>query len=105
MASFEIKQQAIAGTLESSDVQVAISPSNNGIEIDLQSNVVKQYGKQIRKVITNTLETMGVTDAKLTVVDKGALDCTIIARTVAAVHRANGISENYNWEEMDSWNA
>jgi citrate lyase subunit gamma (acyl carrier protein) len=36
-------------------------------------------------------------------VDKGALDCTIKARTLTAVHRAAEM-ENYDWEEIDSWN-
>ena len=37
-------------------------------------------------------------------VDKGALDCTIQARTVTVVHRAAEV-ENYDWKEIDSWNA
>ncbi len=105
MKSYEIKKQAVAGTLESSDLQIVITANpGNGIEIDLQSSVEKQYGKRIRSVIHNTLENMGIKDAKLIVVDKGALDCTIIARTVAAVHRASEITSNYDWEEMDTWN-
>lgn len=105
MKSYEIKKQAVAGTLESSDLQILITANaGNGIEIDLQSSVEKQYGKRIRSVIHNTLENMGIKDAKLVVVDKGALDCTIIARTVAAVHRASEITSNYDWEEMDTWN-
>lgn len=106
MAIFEIKQQAIAGTVESSDIQIMIDKSDqSGIAIDLTSNVEKQYGRQIRKVITETLELLGIHDAKLTVVDKGALDCTIKARTIAAVHRASGIDKDYDWGEIDSWNA
>lgn len=105
MKSYEIKKQAVAGTLESSDLQILITANaGNGIEIDLQSSVEKQYGKRIRSVIHNTLENMGIKDAKLVVVDKGALDCTIIARTVAAVHRASEITSNYDWEEIDTWN-
>ncbi len=105
MKSYEIKKQAVAGTLESSDLQILITANaGNGIEIDLQSSVEKQYGRRIRSVIHNTLENMGIKDAKLVVVDKGALDCTIIARTVAAVHRASEITSNYDWEEIDTWN-
>lgn len=44
-----------------------------------------------------------VTAAKVEAVDKGALDCTIQARTIAAVHRAAGIDQ-YDWKEIDSWN-
>lgn len=105
MKKYEIKKQAVAGTLESSDLQIIIDNNDNkGIEINLKSSVEKQYGKRIRQVIEQTLAKMGVTDAKLTVVDKGALDCTISARTIAAVHRASGITSNYDWEEIDLWN-
>lgn len=105
MSNFEIKKQASAGTLESSDIHIIIDKNdNNGIEIELQSAVEKQYGKRIRQVIKNTLTEMGIMDAKIAATDKGALDCTIIARTMAAVHRSSEITTNYNWEEMDSWN-
>lgn len=55
----EIKTTAVAGTLESSDIQIMISKGSNGIEIDLESEVEKAYGDQIRKVITETLEKYG----------------------------------------------
>ena len=44
-----------------------------------------------------TLDRLHVTDAKVTVIDKGALDCTIKARVECAVYRANGITENLPW--------
>lgn len=105
MTGYEIKKQAIAGTLESSDIQVIIEKNDGGgIDIQLKSNVEKQYGRQIRQKIEETLKAMGIKDAKLNVVDRGALDCTIVARTMSAVHRASGIQENYQWKEIDSWN-
>ncbi len=104
MKSYEIKKQAIAGTLESSDIQIVITKNDGkGIEIDLQSSVEKQYGKRIRTVIHDTLVNIGIKDAKLVAVDKGALDCTIAARVIAAVHRAAEITSNYDWEEIDTW--
>jgi citrate lyase subunit gamma (acyl carrier protein) len=104
LKKYEIKKQATAGTLESSDLQIIITNNdNNGIDIDLKSSVEKQYGRRIRQVIEQTLDKMGITDAKLIVIDKGALDCTIVARTVGAVHRACDITSNYDWEEIDSW--
>lgn len=103
--TYEIKKQAIAGTLESSDVQIIIEANDGkGIEIELTSAVEKQYGRQIRQKIMDTLKAMDITDAKLNVTDKGALDCTIVARTMAAVHRACEINGNYNWEEIEQWN-
>lgn len=105
MSNYEIKKQAAAGTLESSDMQIIIDKNDNkGIEIDLQSSVEKQYGRKIRQLIEKTLVDMGINHAKCVVVDKGALDCTIVARTVAAVHRSSEITTNYNWEEIDTWN-
>ena len=46
----EIKKPAAAGTLESSDCMVTVEPGENGIELDLESAVIRQYGRQIRKV-------------------------------------------------------
>ena len=51
-----------------------------------------------------SLKELGVTSAEVIAVDKGALDCTIQARTVTVVHRAAEV-ENYDWKEIDSWNA
>ena len=45
-----------------------------------------------------TLERLEVSDAKVTVVDKGALDCTLKARVECAVFRSCGQSEaNIPW--------
>ena len=93
----EIKKPAVAGTLESSDCMVTVEPGTGGIELDLDSAVIRQYGKQIRKVIHETLDRLEVTDAKLTVVDKGALDCTIKARIECAVYRSNDIRDDLPW--------
>lgn len=75
----KIEKPAVAGTLESSDCQVAIEPGECGIEFELDSVVINQYGNQIRKVVFETLKNLGVNDVKIAVVDKGALDCTIKA--------------------------
>lgn len=100
----EIKRNAVAGTTESSDIMITLDPSEtNDISIALISNVEKQFGRRITEVITNTLQQAGITSAKVTAIDKGALDCTITARTITAVHRALDNS-TYNWKEMDSWN-
>lgn len=96
----EIKQTALAGTLESSDIQVTISQGNHGIEIDLDSSVEKLYGKQIRKVIIETIQAYGIENAKVKAVDKGALDCVIKARVMTAVQRALETSDEPNWEVL-----
>ena len=61
----------------------------------------KQYGKQIRKVIKETLEKLEIDNVKVVATDKGALDCTIKARMECAVYRACGIKEAYDWEVME----
>lgn len=96
----EIKETAVAGTLESSDIQIMVSEGTNGIAIDLQSDVEKQFGNQIRSVITETLNKLGVTDAKVKAVDKGALDCVVKARTIAAAQRATDTTDQPAWEVL-----
>ena len=82
---------ATAGTMESGDILVQIAPSESeGLSIELQSSVAYQFGDQIKKVITETLEGLGVTRAEVKATDKGALDCTIRARGTAAAVRATG---------------
>lgn len=96
----EIKKTAIAGTLESSDIQLTISKADDGITIDLQSDVKKVFGDQIEAVIKDTLKEMAVKAAKVKAVDKGALDCVIKARTVAAVQRAAETTDKPAWEVL-----
>lgn len=104
MKPIRIEKEAVAGTTESSDIQISLSTSNEGITIDLTSSVEKQYGRQIRSVIETTLKQMGIEQAKVVAVDSGALDCTIQARTMAAVFRSANMSEELNWEEIGKWN-
>lgn len=84
-------KDAFAGTLESGDIMIQISPSDTpGVSIDLDSTVAYQFGEQIRKVILETLEGLGVESAIVKATDKGALDCTIRARVTAAAVRSTG---------------
>ena len=68
---------------------VTIGPGE-GLHVNLQSSVAAQFGRQIKAVITETLEGLGVKDAQVEAIDKGALDCTIRARVTAAAVRATG---------------
>ena len=79
----------MAGTLESGDIVIQIAPGD-GLTIDLQSSVSAQFGRQIKAVITETLEGLGIENAYVKATDKGALDCTIRARVTAAAVRATG---------------
>ncbi|MBU5681686.1 citrate lyase acyl carrier protein [Blautia sp. MSJ-9] len=93
----EITKPAVAGTLESSDCQVMIEEGDGKVEFSLESSVINQYGNQIRKVALETLKNLGVDNAKVTMVDKGALDCTIKARIEAAVYRSVLQTEDLPW--------
>ena len=86
----EIVKRAAAGTMESSDVYVEISPGENGVEIELDSVVEKQFGAEIRRVAGEVLAELGVENAKLRLVDRGALDCVIRARVETAILRGRG---------------
>lgn len=96
--TMELKTNSTAGTMESSDIMIMLEPrTEGGIELELTSSVMQQFGKQIRKVILDTLQEYDVQNAKVEAVDKGALDCTVRARTVAAIYRAAQRSD-YRWE-------
>ncbi len=86
----EIVRRAAAGTLESSDVYVEIEPRDSGIELELDSVVIQQFGDDIRRVANEVLAEQGVTAAKLRLVDRGALDCVIRARVETAILRGKG---------------
>ena len=86
-----IVRHAHAGTLESSDVYVELAPRDEGIELELESAVLNQFGDEIRAAVLETLSEQGVDSAWVRLVDKGALDCVIRARVETAVQRAKGV--------------
>ena len=93
----EILKTAAAGTLESSDALVTVEPGD-GITLELSSSVMNQYGRQIKATVLETLERLQVKNAHVTVVDKGALDCTLKARVECAVFRSSDASAaNIPW--------
>ena len=93
----EIKKPAVAGTLESSDCQVTVEEGEGKIDFCLESSVINQYGNQIRRVVFDTLAKLGINNVRISVVDKGALDCTIRARVEGAVFRSIGQIDNLPW--------
>ena len=84
----ELKKAAMAGTVESSDAQVTVQPGSNGIKIKIENSIIHKYGRQIKAVVLETLTKLDVKNAKVSVVDKGALDCTLKARVEGAVYRS-----------------
>lgn len=81
---------AQAGTLESNDIMITVAPgaSGSGVIIELESIVLAQYGQAIKQTIAAVIAEQDVTDIYVKAVDRGALDCTIQARTLAALSRA-----------------
>lgn len=93
----EILKSAAAGTLESSDCMVTVEPGE-GISLDLTSSVMNQYGRQIKAAVLETLNRLDVKNANVTIVDKGALECTLKARVECAVFRScDASSANIPW--------
>ena len=83
----ELKHSAVAGTLESSDIMITVSPADD-IEVNLTSTVEAYYGNSICATIRTVLDELGVRGLGVDAVDHGALDCTIRARLTTAVRRA-----------------
>ena len=93
----EIKKPAVAGTLESSDCMVTVEAGDGKVDFTLDSAVAHQFGNEIRKVALETLENLGVDNVRISIVDKGALDCTIKARIEGAVYRSVDQYDNLPW--------
>ena len=84
----KINKPAKCGTLESNDIFIMLTPNDNGIVIELESVVEKQFGSHIECVIKEKLEELGITSVLVKAQDKGALDYTIKARVEGAVKRS-----------------
>ena len=96
----ELKKPAIAGTVESSDVMIAIQPNpGQGIDIQIQSDVMVMFGEAIEQTVREVLDEFDVKEAKVSVNDRGALDFAIRARMACAITRAAEVS--YDWSKTD----
>lgn len=89
----KIVKTALAGTLESSDLMVTISPGKGEREIKVKSKVSPQYLESILDTINEVLDEFKVTDAVLNVVDEGAFDFAIRARVETAIKRGSEVEE------------
>lgn len=93
----KITKSAIAGTLESSDALVRVSPADE-LDIEINSSVGKQFGKAIQATVEEVLKQLGVTQGLFIIEDKGALDCVLQARLKAALQRAT--DDQISWEDL-----
>jgi citrate lyase subunit gamma (acyl carrier protein) len=57
------------------------------LELEIKSVVYNQFGASIEASVREVLKDMGVEKAKVTVADRGALDCVLRARVETAVLR------------------
>jgi citrate lyase subunit gamma (acyl carrier protein) len=83
-----VRKLAVAGTLESCDAMVTVEPSDK-MEIKLESSVIEVFEENLLKCVKDTLNRLGVEEAKVFVQDRGAFDCTLSARIETAVQRAS----------------
>jgi citrate lyase subunit gamma (acyl carrier protein) len=82
-----ISKSSTAGTMQSSDVVVRVDPAER-LEIQIDSTVKKQFEHLIRERVEAVLARHGVTRARVTISDRGALDYAIDARVETALRRA-----------------
>lgn len=83
-----IIRTASAGTLESSDCQVTVSPSETTeLEYSGANSVI--FAKRTRNLVDEVLGENNVGHAKITIHDQGAIEITIRARLETALKRAS----------------
>ncbi|MDX6914530.1 citrate lyase acyl carrier protein [Pectobacterium carotovorum] len=95
----KIVKESLAGTFESSDLLVKVAPADGKLTVVINSEVMKQFGHQIKQVVDETLKALGVQEGTIIVDDKGALDCVIRARVQSAVLRATD-GQQIEWEKL-----
>jgi citrate lyase subunit gamma (acyl carrier protein) len=86
----KLLKTAQAGSVESSDILIMVAPAEPaaGINVELVTPAMQQFGEQIKNVIIKACKAQGVQDAVIHANDKGALDFTIEARVTTAICRA-----------------
>ncbi|HJC62119.1 MAG TPA: citrate lyase acyl carrier protein [Candidatus Blautia merdavium] len=89
----KIIRNAVAGTLESSDLFIQVEPDEKELHLEIDSVVANQYMNAIRAAVMKTLDEFHVTTGKIFIKDKGALDCVICARMETALKRG-GVEES-----------
>lgn len=85
----KIQRRGQAGTMQSSDLMVIVEPAE-GVSIEIESTVKKQFEHLIRAKLEQVLARHGAEGLRVSVNDRGALDYAIEARLVTALQRAGG---------------
>ena len=84
----QLKKTAVAGTMESGDIMITIEPKDaGGVDLDLSSNVMQQYGRQIEAVIRETLSGLGIENAAVQAVPASVPPPSVRQRAVTTSGR------------------
>ncbi len=83
------QKSVTAGSLESSDVLITITPlAEEHVEYVIDSIVIKQFGARIRQITEEMAKTAKISSARIRVQDRGALEYTLRARLETALERS-----------------
>jgi citrate lyase subunit gamma (acyl carrier protein) len=85
--TMKIRKQAVAGTMQSSDLTVTVEPAPS-LDIQIESTVKQQFEPLIRAAVERAVARLGVSAVRVQVSDRGALDYAIEARVETALRRA-----------------
>ncbi|MCF7936799.1 MAG: citrate lyase acyl carrier protein [Synergistales bacterium] len=85
-------QSAQAGTVESMDCLVSVSPgaAGSGLDIQLSGSSVARFTSVMRAAVEETARAMDAGDVAISVQDNGALDIILRARVETALRRYKG---------------
>ncbi|WP_313383994.1 citrate lyase acyl carrier protein [Chishuiella sp.] len=93
----KIVKEAVAGTLESSDLMIRVSSSEK-LNVIINSTVEAQFGDDILRTVHEILTKLSIDKVKISIDDKGALDCVLRARLLTALMRST--NDNTLWEKI-----
>ena len=83
----KIVQPASAGKYDRDDALVEIQPGKR-IEMEIKCSAAPLVMKNIEREVRDVLDEMGVEDARIKVMEKGALPWVLKSRVEAAIMRA-----------------
>jgi citrate lyase subunit gamma (acyl carrier protein) len=80
--------KGICGNEQNSDVLVTVDLNFKKIEININSKLKVMFGRHMEIAVREVLEEMDIKNIKVDILDFGALDFVIKARTKTAIKRA-----------------
>ena len=87
MSGLILLNTASAGTLESSDCLVTVSPAEK-LKLEYKGANSEIFAERTKAIVENVLKKYGLGGAEISIQDQGALEITIKARLETAVSRA-----------------